>query len=179
MPALHATTVLGVHRNGRVALAADGQVTFGEVVLKSNANKLRRLHNGKVLAGFAGAVADAFTLFEAFERKLDQHHGQLQRAAVALAQDWRTDRYLRKLEAMLIVGDSDALLVLSGTGEVFEPQEGIAAIGSGGSYALAAARALARHTDLPAEAIAREAMAIAGDLCIYTNREIALELLEP
>ncbi|MCG3152676.1 MAG: ATP-dependent protease subunit ClpQ [bacterium] len=177
MPALHATTVLGVRRDGMVALGADGQITFGDMILKPNAKKLRRLQQGQVLAGFAGAVADAFTLFDLFEDRLSAHHGDLRQAAVALAQDWRRDRILRRLEAMLIVANLEHLILINGTGEVIEPTDGIAAIGSGSGYALAAARSLARHSDLSAEAIVRAAMGIAGELCIYTNQELRLELL--
>lgn len=174
---IQATTVLGVRRDGQVCLGADGQVTFGSMILKPNANKLRRLHEGKVIAGFAGSVADAFTLFDLFEDRLTAHHGELRQAAVALAQEWRRDRILRRLEAMLLVADTNHLILLNGSGEVIEPEDGIAAIGSGSPYALAAARALARATDLSAEAIVRESMAVAGDLCIYTNRELRLEIL--
>lgn len=173
---LHATTVLGVRRAGQTALAADGQVTYGELVLKANANKLRRLQEGRVLAGFAGAVADAFALFDLFEDRLAEHHGQLRKAAVALAQDWRRDRILRRLEAMLLIADADHLILLNGAGEVIEPEEGVAAIGSGGPYALAAAKALLRTTELSAEEIARQAMTIAGELCIFTNQELRIEV---
>lgn len=174
---MHATTILAVRRDGRVALAGDGQVTLGNTVIKHTARKVRRLYHDKVLAGFAGSVADAFTLFGKFEGKLEEHHGHLQRAAVELAKDWRMDRALRRLEAMLIVADQESLLVLSGTGEVIEPDDGIAAIGSGGPYALAAARALARHSQMPAGDIARRALEIAGEICIFTNGNLTVEEL--
>lgn len=174
---MHATTILAVQRAGRVALAGDGQVTFGNTVLKHTAKKVRRLYHDKVLAGFAGSVADAFTLFGKFEAKLEEYHGNLQRAAVELAKDWRLDRALRRLEAMLIVADHEHLLIVSGTGEVIEPDDGIAAIGSGGPYALAAARALLRHADLPAVEIARRSLEIAGEICIYTNGNLTVEEL--
>jgi ATP-dependent HslUV protease subunit HslV len=173
----HATTIVSVRREGRVVVAGDGQVTLGNTVMKANARKVRRLgREGQVLAGFAGAAADAFTLFELFEAKLEKH-GQLTRAAVELAKDWRTERRFGKLEALLVVADAEASLVISGTGDVIEPEDGIVAIGSGGSYALAAARALAAHTQLDARAIASEALNIAGDICIYTNRNIVVEEL--
>ena len=173
----HATTIVSVRRGGRVVVAGDGQVTLGNTVMKANARKVRRLgRDGQVLAGFAGAAADAFTLFELFEAKLE-NHGQLTRAAVELAKDWRTERRFGKLEALLVVADAEASLVISGTGDVIEPEDGIVAIGSGGSYALAAARAMAAHTQLDAKAIASEALAIAGDICIYTNRNIVVEEL--
>ena len=173
----HATTIVSVRREGRVVVAGDGQVTLGNTVMKANARKVRRLgRDGQVLAGFAGAAADAFTLFELFEAKLEKH-GQLTRAAVELAKDWRTERRFGKLEALLVVADAEASLVISGTGDVIEPEDGIVAIGSGGSYALAAARALAAHTQLDAKAIASEALNIAGDICIYTNRNIVVEEL--
>ena len=173
----HATTIVSVRREGRVVVAGDGQVTLGNTVMKANARKVRRLgKDGQVLAGFAGAAADAFTLFELFESKLEKH-GQLTRAAVELAKDWRTERRFGKLEALLVVADAEASLVISGTGDVIEPEDGIVAIGSGGSYALAAARALAAHTQLDAKAIASEALNIAGDICIYTNRNIVVEEL--
>jgi ATP-dependent HslUV protease subunit HslV len=173
----HATTIVSVRREGRVVVAGDGQVTLGNTVMKANARKVRRLgREGQVLAGFAGAAADAFTLFELFEAKLEKH-GQLTRAAVELAKDWRTERRFGKLEALLVVADAEASLVISGTGDVIEPEDGIVAIGSGGSYALAAARALAAHTQLDAKAIASEALNIAGDICIYTNRNIVVEEL--
>jgi ATP-dependent HslUV protease subunit HslV len=173
----HATTIVSVRRGGRVVVAGDGQVTLGNTVMKANARKVRRLgRDSQVLAGFAGAAADAFTLFELFEAKLEKH-GQLTRAAVELAKDWRTERRFGKLEALLVVADRETSLVISGTGDVIEPEDGIVAIGSGGSYALAAARALAAHTQLDARAIASEALAIAGDICIYTNRNIVVEEL--
>lgn len=176
---IHATTVLGVVKGGRAALAADGQVTFGQnTVIKEHAQKVHRLSEGRVLAGFAGSVADALTLFETFEKKLDARRGNLRQAAVDLAREWRTDRMLRRLEALLLVTDGASLLLLSGDGEVIEPDDGVMAIGSGGSYALAAARALIRHTDLPVETVTREALSIAADICIYTNHEIRLEVVE-
>ena len=175
--AMHATTILCVRRNGRTAIAGDGQVTVGETVMKHNAKKVRKMYGDKVLAGFAGATADAFTLFEKFEAKLEQFRGNLTRAAVELAKDWRTDRVLRRLEALMIVADSERSFILSGNGDVIEPENGIAAIGSGGAYALAAARALAVHTALDARKIAEEAMKIAAEICIYTNSEIAVEEL--
>ncbi len=173
----HATTILAVRRNGKTAIAGDGQVTVGATVMKQNAKNVRTLYNNKILAGFAGATADAFTLFEKFEAKLEQYHGNLTRAAVELAKDWRTDKVLRRLEALMIVADSEKSFILSGNGDVIEPENGLAAIGSGGPYALAAARALADHTKLGARAIAEEAMKIAADICIYTNREITIEEL--
>lgn len=173
----HGTTIVCVRREGRVALAGDGQVTFGATVLKRNARKVRRLRGGEVLAGFAGATADAFTLLERFEGKLDAHRGNLQRAAVELAKDWRTDKYLRRLEAMLLVANVEATLLLSGTGDVVEPEEGVCAIGSGGSYALAAGLALLEHTALGPAEIAREALRAAARICIYTNECVELEEL--
>ena len=173
----HATTIVSVRRNGKVVIAGDGQVTLGNTVMKGNARKVRRLgRDGQVLAGFAGAAADAFTLFELFEAKLEKH-GQLTRAAVELAKDWRTERRFGKLEALLVVADAETSLVVSGTGDVIEPEDGLVAIGSAGSYALAAARALAAHTELDAKAIASEALKIAGDICIYTNGNIVVEEL--
>ena len=173
----HATTIVSVRRNGKVVVAGDGQVTLGNTVMKANARKVRRLgRDGQVLAGFAGAAADAFTLFELFEAKLEKH-GQLTRAAVERAKDWRTERRFGKLEALLVVADADTSLVVSGTGDVIEPEDGLVAIGSGGSYALAAARALAAHTQLDAKAIASEALKIAGEICIYTNGNIVVEEL--
>lgn len=172
----HATTIVAVKRDGRVALAGDGQVTFGQnTVIKKRARKIRRLYKDKVIAGFAGSVADAFTLFEKFEGKLEEFHGNLQRAAVELAKEWRTDRVLRRLEALLIVANADDLLIISGGGEVIEPDDGVAAIGSGGPYALAAARALVKHTPMAAGDIAREALSIAADICIFTNENIIVE----
>ncbi len=173
----HATTIVSVRRDGRVAVAGDGQVTLGNTVMKANARKVRRLgRDGQVLAGFAGAAADAFTLFELFEAKLEKH-GQLTRAAVELAKDWRTERRLGKLEALLAVADRETSLIVSGTGDVIEPEDGLVAIGSGGPYALSAARALLAHTTLDARTVAVESLNIAGDVCIYTNRNIVVEEL--
>lgn len=173
----HATTICSVRRGGQVVIAGDGQVTLGHTVMKANARKVRRLgKDGRVLAGFAGAAADAFTLFELFEAKLEKH-GQLARAAVEMAKDWRTERRFGKLEALLAVADADTSLVISGTGDVIEPEDGLIAIGSGGMYALSAARALLAHTQLDAKTIAIEALGIAGDVCIYTNRNIVVEQL--
>jgi len=172
----HATTILTVRKDGAVVIAGDGQVSIGQTIVKANAKKVRRLGKGEVIAGFAGATADAFTLFERLEAKLEQYPGQLTRAAVELAKDWRTDRYLRRLEAMMIVADKEVSLVLTGTGDVLEPEGGAMGIGSGGNYALAAARALLDGA-LDAEAIARKAMAIASDICVYTNRNIVVEKL--
>jgi len=174
---LYGTTIVSIRKGGRVAIAGDGQVTLGNTVMKSNARKVRRLGKGDVIGGFAGATADAFTLFERLEAKLEQYPGQLQRAAVELAKDWRTDRYLRRLEAMMIVADAQVTLVLTGTGDVLEPEAGVAAIGSGGAFALAAARALA-DSDMPAEEIARRAMRVAAEICIYTNDRVTLEALD-
>ena len=175
----HATTICAVRKNGRTAIAGDGQVTFGEhTIMKANARKVRRLYHDQILAGFAGSVADAFTLFEKFEAKLESYHGNLQRAAVELAKDWRTDKVLRKLEALLLVADKETMLMLSGNGEVIEPDGDVAAIGSGGFYALSAGRAMVRHTDLPASDIAREALSIAADICVYTNHNIKVEELD-
>lgn len=173
----HATTVLAVRHQGRAAMAGDGQVTLGTTVMKSTARKIRRLYHDRILAGFAGSAADSFALFGRFEAKLEEHRGNLQRAAVELARDWRTDRLLRRLEAMLVVMDKDLTLLVSGTGDLIEPDDGIVAIGSGGPYALAAARALARHSTLDARAIAEQAMAIAADICIYTNATLTVEEL--
>lgn len=178
MEPYHGTTILSVRRGTMVALGGDGQVTLGNVVVKATARKVRTLYHGKVLAGFAGATADAFTLFERFEAKLEKHQGHLLRAAVELAKDWRTDRMLRRLEAMLAVADRDHSLILTGNGDVLEPEEGIVAIGSGGAYAQAAAQALLRHTALPPREIVAESLRIAGDLCIYTNQNHAIEVLE-
>ena len=175
-PAWHRTTILSVRKAGRVVVAGDGQVSLGQTVMKSNARKVRRLANGKVIAGFAGATADAFTLFERLEAKLETYPGNLTRAAVELAKDWRTDRYLRRLEAMLAVADATTSLILSGSGDVVEPEDGLMGIGSGGNYALAAARALL-PLDLSAEDIARRSMKIAADICVYTNHELTLEIL--
>jgi ATP-dependent HslUV protease subunit HslV len=171
------TTVLVVRHKGKVAMAGDGQVTLGNTVMKHGARKVRRLYKEQILAGFAGATADAFTLFERFEAKLEQFHGQLSRAAVELAKDWRTDRLLRRLEALLIVADRENTLVLSGTGDIIEPDDGVAAIGTGGPYALAAARALIRHCNLDARAIVEEGMRIAAEICIYTNTQVVVEEL--
>jgi len=176
-PTWHGTTVVSLRKNGRVVVAADGQVTLGNTVLKANARKVRRLAGGQVLAGFAGATADAFALFERLEAKLEQHPGQLARACVELAKEWRTDRYLRRLEAMMAVADKDVSLLLSGTGDVLEPEDGLIGIGSGGPFALAAAQALLNIDDFDAEAIARRALDIAADLCIYTNKNIIVESL--
>jgi ATP-dependent HslUV protease subunit HslV len=173
----HGTTVIAVRKSGRVVIAGDGQVTLGQTVLKSNARKVRTLASGSAIAGFAGATADAFTLFERLEGKLEQHPGQLMRACVELAKDWRTDRYLRRLEAMMAVADRSVSLMISGTGDVLEPEDGLIGIGSGGAYALAAARALADRPDMDAEAIARRALAIAAGICIYTNEKVVLESL--
>ena len=176
-PVWHGTTILSVRRNGRVVIAGDGQVTQGQTVMKPNARKVRPLGDGKVIAGFAGATADAFTLFERLETKLERHGGHLMRAAVELAKDWRTDKYLRNLEAMLIVADRDVTLVVTGNGDVLEPEGGVAAIGSGGNYALAAARALTDY-EQDAETIARKAMALAAELCVYTNDRLTVETLD-
>ncbi len=173
----HGTTILSVRRNGRVVIAGDGQVTQGHTVMKPNARKVRPLGDGRVIAGFAGATADAFTLFERLEGKLERHQGQLMRAAVELAKDWRTDKYLRNLEAMLIVADKDITLIITGNGDVLEPEAGIAAIGSGGNYALAAARALVDY-EQDAETICRKAMQIAADVCVYTNDRLTVEALD-
>ena len=175
--AMYSTTIIGIHRNGRTALCGDGQVTLGDTVLKAKAIKIRRIFDGKVLIGFAGATADAFTLFEKFEEKLKANKGSLKKAAVELAKDWRQDKYLRRLEAMLIAGDNTGILMISGVGDVMEPDDGIIAIGSGGHYALAAARALAKNTDLSEEKIVSEALQIASELCIYTNNHFILEVL--
>jgi ATP-dependent HslUV protease subunit HslV len=172
----HGTTILTVRKGGRVVIGGDGQVSIGQTVIKSNAKKVRKLGKGDVIGGFAGATADAFTLFERLESKLEQYPGQLTRAAVELAKDWRTDRYLRRLEAMMIVADKDVSLVLTGTGDVLEPEGGVMAIGSGGNYALAAARALT-DSDKDAEAIVRRALDIAADICVYTNRNLTIETL--
>jgi ATP-dependent HslUV protease subunit HslV len=173
----HGTTILTVRKGGKVVIAGDGQVSVGQTVIKHNAKKVRPLGKGGVIAGFAGATADAFTLFERLEAKLDQYPQQLTRACVELAKDWRTDRYLRRLEAMMLVADKSTSLVLTGTGDVLEPESGLAGIGSGGNYALAAARALI-ETDLSAEEIARKAMAIAADICVYTNTNVTVEMLD-
>ncbi|MGH7228815.1 MAG: ATP-dependent protease subunit HslV [Nitrospiraceae bacterium] len=175
---IHSTTILCVRRDGSVAMGSDGQVTVGTTVMKSNARKLRRLHRDQILAGFAGATADAFTLFEKFELKLEEYRGNLTRAAVELAKDWRTDRVLRRLEALLAVADLDSSFVISGTGDVVEPEDGVLAIGSGGPYALAAARALLNHSSLDARAIVEESMQIAGVIDIYTNQQLVIEELK-
>ncbi|MCW5724335.1 MAG: ATP-dependent protease subunit HslV [Maricaulaceae bacterium] len=175
-PGWRGTTILGVRKNSRFVLAGDGQVSVGPTVVKSNAKKVRKLADGKVLAGFAGATADAFALFERLEAKLEQHSGQLARACVELAKDWRTDRYLRRLDAMLIVGDAETTFLITGAGDVLEPEGGLVAVGSGGNYALAAARALFDYEDDP-EALARKAMAIAADICVYTNGSLTVETL--
>ncbi len=175
----HATTIVAVKHNGKTAIAGDGQVTFGQnAVMKANARKVRRLYHDKVVAGFAGSVADAFTLFEKFEATLEAYNGNLPRASVELAKQWRTDKVLRKLEALLLVADKDNLLMISGNGEVIEPDGGVGAIGSGGFYALSAARALVKHTDMPAAEIAEEALNIAADICVYTNHNIKVEELD-
>ncbi len=174
----HGTTIIAVRKNGHVVIAGDGQVSMGNVVVKSNARKVRRLGGGKVLAGFAGATADAFTLFERLEAKLEKHPGQLTRACVELAKDWRTDRYLRRLEALMAVADTEVSLLLTGTGDVLEPEDGLIGIGSGGSFALSAARALIDQP-LDAATIARRSLEIAADICVYTNRNITLESLTP
>ncbi|HMN50440.1 MAG: ATP-dependent protease subunit HslV [Xanthobacteraceae bacterium] len=172
----YATTIVTVRKGGQVAIAGDGQVSFGNTIMKSNAKKVRRLSGGDVISGFAGATADALTLFDRLEAKLEQHKGQLARACVELAKDWRTDRYLRRLEAMMLVADKDISLLIAGTGDVLEPENGIAAIGSGGPYALSAARALADSSH-SAEEIARRALDIAADICIYTNRNVTIETI--
>ena len=174
---MHGTTILSVRRNDRVVIGGDGQVTLGDTRMKGNARKVRRLYDDKVIAGFAGGTADAFTLFERFEAKLQKHQGNLTRAAVELSKDWRTDRMLRRLEALLAVADASASLILSGTGDVIEPEEGIMAIGSGGAYAKAAARALVSETDLDARAIVEKSLGIAADICIYTNHNHTIETL--
>ncbi len=173
----HATTVIGLRHQGKTVIGADGQVTVGNTVMKQNARKIRRIYNDSVLAGFAGSAADAFTLFERFEDKLNQYHGNLLRAAVELAKDWRTDKYLRHLEALLAVLNNEQALVISGTGEIIEPDDGIVAIGSGGNYALAAARMLKKHTNLSAKEIVTQSLETAGDICIYTNKNIVVEEL--
>lgn len=175
---IRATTIIAVCRDNQVAMAGDGQVTFGDTVMKHTAKKIRTLYDGQILAGFAGAVADALTLFDKFEIQLEEHRGNLRKAAVELTKEWRTDKFLRRLEAQLIVADPEQLLLLSGEGDVIEPDEGIAAIGSGGPYALAAAKALMENTDLKAEQIAEKALHIAADLCIYTNHNISLQVIE-
>jgi ATP-dependent HslUV protease subunit HslV len=174
---LHATTILGVRRDGNIALGGDGQVTLGTTVMKQNANKIRKLHQGSVLVGFAGSAADAFSLLDRFEEKLEQHQGQLVRAAVELAKLWRTDKYLRQLEALLAAMDKTHSLVISGTGEVIEPDDGVVAIGSGGAYAMAAARMLIKHTQMSAKDVVRESLQAASQICIYTNNNITVEEL--
>jgi ATP-dependent HslUV protease subunit HslV len=174
----HGTTILGVKKDGRTVIAGDGQVSLGNTVIKPNAKKVRRLGDGSVIGGFAGATADAFTLFERLEKKLESHRGQLLRAAVELAKDWRTDKYLRNLEAMMIVADKETTLVITGNGDVLTPDKGVIAIGSGGNYAQSAALALAENTDFDAEDIARKAMKIAAEICIYTNESVTLEKIE-
>ena len=174
-PIFRSTTIVAVRRDGKAAMAGDGQVSLGQTVMKGQARKVRRIAEGKVVAGFAGATADAFTLLDRFEAKLKEHRGSLQRSAVELAKDWRTDRYLRRLEAMLVVMNAESTLLISGTGDVIEPDEGVIAIGSGGSYALAAARALMRNSELPAAEVARRALEIAAEICVYTNNEIIVE----
>ena len=177
MTGFHGTTVLSVRRGGMVVVGGDGQVSLGSTVMKANARKVRRLYHDRVLAGFAGGTADAFTLFERFEGKLEKHQGHLVRAAVELAKDWRTDRMLRRLEALLVVADAQSSLILSGTGDVIEPEGGLMAIGSGGPYAQAAARALLENTELDARTIVEKALAVAADICIYTNQHITVEEL--
>jgi len=178
MESLHGTTILSVRRASRVALGGDGQVTLGNIVVKASARKVRRLYHDRILAGFAGGTADAFTLFERFEAKLDKHQGNLLRSAVELAKDWRTDRILRRLEAMLAVADREVSLIITGNGDVLEPEHGMVAIGSGGAYAQAAARALLENTELAPAEIVKKALSIAGDLCIYTNQQHVIEVLE-
>ena len=177
IPKWHGTTIVSVRKNGKVVIAGDGQVSMGQTVMKPNAKKVRPLGDGSVIAGFAGATADAFTLFERLERKLEAHNGQLLRAAVELAKDWRTDKYLRNLEALMIVADKDVSLILTGNGDVLEPVDGIAAIGSGGNFALAAARALMDYEADP-EKLARKAMAVAAEICVYTNDQLTVETLD-
>ncbi|HKB61578.1 MAG TPA: ATP-dependent protease subunit HslV [Burkholderiales bacterium] len=178
MEQFHGTTIMSARRDGKVALGGDGQVTLGNVVVKASARKVRRLYHDRILAGFAGGTADAFTLFERFEAKLDKHQGNLLRSAVELAKDWRTDRVLRRLEAMLAVADHESSLIITGLGDVIEPELGLIAIGSGGPYAQAAARALLENTELDAETVVRKALSIAADLCIYTNQQIVVETLD-
>ena len=177
MPVWHGTTIVGIRRNGKAVIAGDGQVSMGQTIMKPNARKVRRLGDGSVIGGFAGATADAFTLFERLEGKLERHSGQLMRAAVELAKDWRTDKYLLNLEAMMIVADKDVTLILTGNGDVLEPADGVAAIGSGGNYALAAARAMLDY-EQDAEVIARKAMKIASEVCVYTNDNVTVETIE-
>ena len=177
MNQMHGTTIIGVKRDGKVAVGGDGQVTIGNTVIKATAQKIRRLHEDKVIAGFAGATADAFTLFEKFEGKLKEYKGNLKRAAVELAKDWRSDKILRRLEAMIIVADANSLLIISGTGDVLEPDEGVVGIGSGGSYAVAAAKALLHESKLSAKEIVKISLKIAAEICIYTNDQISIEEL--
>ena len=172
---MHATTILAIRHRDRAVVAGDGQVTLGDTIVKQSAKKVRRLYNDRILAGFAGSAADSFALFSRFESKLEQYRGNLERASVELAKDWRTDRALRRLEAMLVVVDKSSMFLLSGTGDLIEPDEGVIGIGSGGAYALAAAKALARHTDLDARTIAERAMSVAASICIYTNSTLAVE----
>jgi ATP-dependent HslUV protease subunit HslV len=179
MEQFHGTTILSVRRGEAVAMGGDGQVTLGNIVIKATARKIRRLYQERILAGFAGGTADAFTLFERFESKLEKHQGHLVRSAVELAKDWRTDRILRRLEAMLAVADRTSTLIITGAGDVLEPEQGIAAIGSGGAYAQSAARALLEHSELDPQTIVRESIGIAADICIYTNRNILIETLTP
>ena len=179
MDSYHGTTILSVRRGPRVALGGDGQVTLGNTIVKAGARKVRKLFHGQVLAGFAGSTADAFTLFERFEAKLEKHQGHLQRAAIELTKDWRTDRVLRRLEAMLAVADRESSLIITGNGDVLEPEYGIVAIGSGGAFASAAARALLQHTEMAPKDIVKRSLEIAGDLCIYTNQNHTIETLEP
>jgi len=174
---IHATTILAVRHQGRTVLAGDGQVTLGSTVLKHTARKIRRLYNETILAGFAGSAADSFALFSRFESKLEQYRGNIERASVELARDWRTDRFLRRLEAMLIVADRESTFLLSGTGDLIQPDDGVVAVGSGGSFAMAAARALVQHSTLDARQIAQEAMKIAADICVYTNPNLTIEEL--
>jgi ATP-dependent HslUV protease subunit HslV len=178
MEQFHGTTIMSARRDGKVALGGDGQVTLGQVVVKATARKVRRLYHDRILAGFAGGTADAFALFERFEAKLEKHQGNLLRSAVELAKDWRTDRMLRRLEAMLAVADRESSLIITGTGDVIEPESGLIAIGSGGPYAQAAARALLENTQLDAETVVRKALSISADLCIYTNQQIIVETLD-
>lgn len=177
MTQFHGTTILAVRRGNQVVIGGDGQVTMGNTIMKGNARKVRNLYQNKVIAGFAGGTADAFTLFERFEGKLEKHSGNLIRSAVELAKDWRTDRMLRRLEALLVIADKSATLIISGNGDVIEPEHDLAAIGSGGAYAQAAARALLEHTDMDARTIVAEALKIAGDICIYTNQDVTIEEL--
>jgi ATP-dependent HslUV protease subunit HslV len=178
MEQFHGTTIVSARRDGKVALGGDGQVTLGNIVVKASARKVRRLYHDRILAGFAGGTADAFTLFERFETKLDKHQGNLMRSAVELAKDWRTDRMLRRLEAMLAVADRETSLIITGVGDVIEPESGLIAIGSGGPYAQSAARALMENTQLDAESIVRKSLSIAADLCIYTNHQVVVETLD-